>query len=359
MGTRDQPRRMRMLGHNVWLVQWLTFVIAAILGVGRRHALRLLQPVHEPARDLAAAIGRGLLMAILGGASTPPARSSAPPSSRWSRTSSAPTSSAGIRCSGVIFVVVIMFMPYGFVPGCTQLWRRLTISNATKPSRPRWRAGERPAHRYGAHAGGRRMTAPALEVSRSQQALRRPAGDPGRLAHGDAGRAPPDHRTERRRQDHAVQPDHRRPHRRQRLGAAVRPGAARHAHAAPRASRARPHLPDPHAVPARAADPQRRAGAARPRQAALEPVVGARPATAISTTTRTRSVGAGRASATAPSASWSKPPTASGAGSSFAMALAQKPKLLLLDEPLAGLSQGGAPDRCARCSTPSRATSPS
>jgi branched-chain amino acid transport system permease protein len=25
---------------------------------------------------------------------------------------------------GVIFVVVIVFMPYGLVPGCTQLWRR-------------------------------------------------------------------------------------------------------------------------------------------------------------------------------------------------------------------------------------------
>ena len=25
---------------------------------------------------------------------------------------------------GMIFVVVIMFMPYGLVPGCTQLWRR-------------------------------------------------------------------------------------------------------------------------------------------------------------------------------------------------------------------------------------------
>jgi hypothetical protein len=25
---------------------------------------------------------------------------------------------------GVIVVVVIMFMPYGLVPGCTQLWRR-------------------------------------------------------------------------------------------------------------------------------------------------------------------------------------------------------------------------------------------
>jgi branched-chain amino acid transport system permease protein len=26
---------------------------------------------------------------------------------------------------GLIFVVVIMFMPYGLVPGCAQLWRRV------------------------------------------------------------------------------------------------------------------------------------------------------------------------------------------------------------------------------------------
>src|SRR3984893_11730582 len=31
-GARDQPRRMRMLGHNVWLIQWLAFVLAALLG---------------------------------------------------------------------------------------------------------------------------------------------------------------------------------------------------------------------------------------------------------------------------------------------------------------------------------------
>ena len=33
------------------------------------------------------------------------------------------------------------------------------------------------------------------------------------------------------------------------------------------------------------------------------------------------------------------------------MALAQKPKLLLLDEPLAGLSQERAPDRARSCSS--------
>src|SRR5262249_51041642 len=27
-GARAQPRRMRMLGHNVWLIRWITFVMA-------------------------------------------------------------------------------------------------------------------------------------------------------------------------------------------------------------------------------------------------------------------------------------------------------------------------------------------
>src|SRR5207244_11367886 len=27
-GARDQPRRMRMLGYNVWLIRWITFVMA-------------------------------------------------------------------------------------------------------------------------------------------------------------------------------------------------------------------------------------------------------------------------------------------------------------------------------------------
>ena len=45
-------------------------------------------------------------------------------------------------------------------------------------------------------------------------------------------------------------------------------------------------------------------------------------------------------SATAPSASWSRPPMASGAGSNWPWRWRRSPKVLLLDEPLAGLSQG-------------------
>ena len=56
-GTRDQPRRMSALGHNVWLVRWLTFVYSGLLGRGRRPAVRLLPQVHPPDRAVADEFG--------------------------------------------------------------------------------------------------------------------------------------------------------------------------------------------------------------------------------------------------------------------------------------------------------------
>jgi branched-chain amino acid transport system permease protein len=121
-GTRDQPRRMRMLGHNVWLVQWATFVLAgfwgSVAGILSPHALGLQQDAEI------------LLMAILGGTSslTGPIVGAAIITlvknvvstyvERWN------------TLLGAIFVIVIIFMPYGLVPGCRQLWERFL----------RWRA---------------------------------------------------------------------------------------------------------------------------------------------------------------------------------------------------------------------------
>jgi branched-chain amino acid transport system permease protein len=134
-GTRDQPRRMAMLGHNVWLVRWITFVLAgfwgSVAGILFVYYNLFLSP-HAIALQQHAEI---LLMAILGGA----------------RTLSGPIVGAVIitlvknmvssyierwnTLLGVIFVVVIVFMPYGLVPGCVQLWRwSTTRSKATKPA---------------------------------------------------------------------------------------------------------------------------------------------------------------------------------------------------------------------------------
>src|SRR5437867_2369265 len=116
-GTRDQPRRMRMLGHNVWLIRWLAFVMAgfwaSISGLLYVYYNLFISP-HAISLQQSAEV---LLMAILGGAST-----LAGPIvgaiiitlvknvvstyvDRWN------------SLLGAIFVVVIMFMPFGLVPG--------------------------------------------------------------------------------------------------------------------------------------------------------------------------------------------------------------------------------------------------
>jgi branched-chain amino acid transport system permease protein len=123
-GARDQPRRMRMLGHNVWLIQWLAFVLAAfwgsIAGLLYTYYNLFISP-HAISLQQSAEV---LLMAILGGAS-----SFAGPIvgaviitlvknvvssyiDRWN------------SLLGLIFVVVILFMPFGIVPGVRQLWTR-------------------------------------------------------------------------------------------------------------------------------------------------------------------------------------------------------------------------------------------
>jgi branched-chain amino acid transport system permease protein len=124
-GARDQPRRMRMLGHNVWLIRLITFVLAGFWGsvasILYVYYNLFLSP-HAISLQQSAEI---LLMAILGGASTltGPIVGAAIITliknvvstyvERWN------------TLLGLTFVVVIMFMPYGLVPGCTQLWRRL------------------------------------------------------------------------------------------------------------------------------------------------------------------------------------------------------------------------------------------
>ena len=130
-GARDQPRRMRMLGHNVWLIQWFAFVLASFWGsiAGLLYVYyNLFISPHAISLQQSAEV---LLMAILGGAS-----SFAGPIvgaviitlvknvvssyvDRWN------------SLLGAIFVIVILFMPFGIVPGVRQLWARWR-----KPAKP-------------------------------------------------------------------------------------------------------------------------------------------------------------------------------------------------------------------------------
>jgi branched-chain amino acid transport system permease protein len=141
-GTKEQPRRMRMLGHNVWFIQLLTFIMAgfwaSVAGVLFVYYNLFLSP-HALGLQQSAEI---LLMAILGGATslTGPIVGAliitliknviSTYVERWN------------SLLGIIFVVVIIFMPYGLVPGCKQLWQR--FASKRKSAAPKSTAAAEP-----------------------------------------------------------------------------------------------------------------------------------------------------------------------------------------------------------------------
>jgi len=121
-GTRDQPRRMSALGHNVWLVRWLTFVYAGFWGgVSGLLFVYYHKYIHPVSLSLTNS-AEGLLAVIAGG----------------SGTLGGPLVGAAIvmllknyvsayverwnMLLGFVFVVIVVFMPEGVVPGVKKLF---------------------------------------------------------------------------------------------------------------------------------------------------------------------------------------------------------------------------------------------
>ncbi len=128
-GARDQPRRMRMLGHPVWLMQWAAFTLSgfwgSIAGLLYIWDYGFISPQTMSLQQSAEV----LLMVVLGGAGTlaGPVAGAAVITiiktvvssyvDRWS------------SLLGLIFIVSVMFMPRGLVPGFSRLF-------ATRTPRP-------------------------------------------------------------------------------------------------------------------------------------------------------------------------------------------------------------------------------
>ena len=128
-GARDQPRRMRMLGHPVWLMQWAAFVMAGFWGsvAGLLYVwdYGFISPQTMSLQQSAEV----LLMVVLGGAGTlaGPVVGAAVITvvktvissyvDRWS------------TLLGLVFIVTVMFMPRGIVPGFRRLF-------SARPARP-------------------------------------------------------------------------------------------------------------------------------------------------------------------------------------------------------------------------------
>ncbi len=123
-GTRDQPRRMSALGHNVWLIRWITFVYAGFWGaVSGLLFVYYHKYIHPTSLSLASS-AEGLIGVIAGG----------------SGTLAGPLIGAAIvmvlknyvsayverwnMLLGFVFVVIVVFMPDGLVPGARRLWAR-------------------------------------------------------------------------------------------------------------------------------------------------------------------------------------------------------------------------------------------
>jgi branched-chain amino acid transport system permease protein len=124
-GTRDQPRRMAALGHNVWAIRWLTFVYAGFWGgVSGLLYVYYHKYIHPSSLSLTSS-AEGLLGVIAGGAGT----------------LAGPLVGAGIivllknyasayierwnMLLGFVFLAIILFMPDGLVPGLRRVWARL------------------------------------------------------------------------------------------------------------------------------------------------------------------------------------------------------------------------------------------
>jgi branched-chain amino acid transport system permease protein len=122
-GTRDQPRRMTALGFNVWLIRFLAFLISGFwCGIAGLLYIYYHQFIAPPAAVLTAS-AEILLMVISGGTAT----LLGPIAGAAIVVVMKNVASAYIErwnlVLGVIFVLIVSFMPEGLVPGSVRLAR--------------------------------------------------------------------------------------------------------------------------------------------------------------------------------------------------------------------------------------------
>lgn len=120
-GARDQPRRMRALGYNVWLIQWLSFVFAGFWGAIAGMLYAYYHQFVSPQALHLTTSAETLLMVVAGGTGTlfGPVVGAAlvvilknvvsAYITRW------------LMLLGVVFVAIVLFMPEGIVPGLRRL----------------------------------------------------------------------------------------------------------------------------------------------------------------------------------------------------------------------------------------------
>jgi branched-chain amino acid transport system permease protein len=143
-GTRDQPRRMSALGYNVWLIRFVAFLFSGFwTGVAGLLFIYYNQFISPQVSALTSS-AEALLMVISGGSATllGPIVGAAivvimknvvsAYVERWN------------MALGIIFVLIITFMPEGLVPGTVRLWKLAWQGMRKRPAAPAALEEQRP-----------------------------------------------------------------------------------------------------------------------------------------------------------------------------------------------------------------------
>lgn len=124
-GVRDQPRRLRALGWDTWLLRYAAFVIAAfwaaVAGVLYAEYNQFVSP-HVLSLANSAEV---LLMVIAGGAGTLAGPLAGALVVVLLKNVASAYVSRWMMLLGIVFVAIVVFVPEGLVPGVGRLRRRL------------------------------------------------------------------------------------------------------------------------------------------------------------------------------------------------------------------------------------------
>jgi branched-chain amino acid transport system permease protein len=125
-GARDQPRRMRTLGHNVWLIRYAAFVLAgfwgSVAGVLYVWDFGFISPQTLSLQQSA----ETLLMVVLGGAGTLAGPVAGAVVITVVKTVVSSYVDRWSSLLGLIFIVTVTLLPQGLVPGLQRLRRART-----------------------------------------------------------------------------------------------------------------------------------------------------------------------------------------------------------------------------------------
>jgi branched-chain amino acid transport system permease protein len=122
-GTRDQARRMSTLGYNVWIIRWITYVVAGFLGAVAGLMYVYYHQFISPHSLSLANSAEMLLMVIVGGAGTLSGPVVGAALVVLLKNVASSYLDRWVMLLGFVFILIVMFVPGGIVVGLARWWR--------------------------------------------------------------------------------------------------------------------------------------------------------------------------------------------------------------------------------------------